>query len=1132
MLFVATGQDVKSQAARQLSKARVGWTRFGNRCTLGLPHSASFRHGTCSERASRKLWRAWVGIFVFATCFTNIQMIHGALRDGRRRAANAPSTKFSFICSRPTAWPSRAFTSSTAQGALASTSAKPGSSRSNETLKPGIKQGLPSGKITAHQKQSLQYGARLDALLPPHLRSHDDASEISASAFTPNATEMARLAHDADKHFNSFLEWVAIDQGRWRAAVWIVKLLVEHFHPKSPLSNRLAHTIQKWNLKGSLNDLVKSPLYLVPQPGEEPAMPHIQASSAPSLHELTDDKPESLTRSEIRRHNILGLVWRDIGRLIIVCATDPGIAGGEVKPDVLEMIALLHHYELMPESIYTYIPAESPDAIQQPPTLHLLSSRIFTALSDATWRAREMSALEEAKRKGGGAVGLETRGSSYRVRVSGIKPEIWLELILWSCLHGGWIADGTTLLRGIHRSKAERQVQWKPISWRDSLNAIAPSGPKDSLDWDGMKFMFDNRSSATMDGVDIAELRVDKTVSSEIVNAYIDALLTMVSTGVGARGISLNIVTRSVRFLREFLQRANLNLGGGSWDAMMIRLVESGSIDVDRNPYVVQELIGLSPRIGEELLSRRSQVIPAYVLDGSAAILGLLHRALYAEIKKSNLEGALRVFKLLQERVDDDRNQSLSDFFSHKYPFSTASGPAANGRSISDFSGIDYPSFSTQIPPATLAAFLELVTNNRYFDLGNWMLGIGNTDIDGPLIHSSLYSNPLISAAIVNHATATDNTKLLQDITKSGTLPAEEGNEYAPTIPRELLQAFFNTQIKLKRWDSAIKILEYMHDTPDFDWSIGNAARVAKAMILAKHQVSAPSDPLGPLADRAEDIFSCMLQGKYGRTQLEAPNSRSFARINTLCVILSSISPHFAARVRAIRPLPKHFNFTLGVTAFNDVLEAVAATQGSEAGRALVDRFAISTAPTVNKTNDAVEEVDFDENNDDESTAAAKQPNNIAAANHSPPPPPPSMPRFLRDAIEADKLPRANIPIPISSGQNSQQATIAMYGRFQRLGPTTVRIIVRQAVRERRELKSKSFAAAQDQSTSTGSGGATASLEIFSWALYTLRRTGHEKSVVWDELAESKVLTGEEMGRIKERAGEMWRRDRRQGKQI
>jgi hypothetical protein len=1014
---------------------------------------------------------------------------------------------------------------------LASTSAKQGNNRANNALKTGNNQGPPSGKITAYQKQSLQYLDRLDALLPLHLRSHGNTLDSSATAFTPNAREMARLAHDADKHFNSFLEWVAIDQGRWRAAVWIVELLIEHFHPKSPLSNRLGHTIQKWNLKGSLDDLVKSPLYLVPQPGEEATMPHIQASSAPSLHELTDDKPESLTRMEVSRHNILGLIWRDIGRLIIVCATDHNIAGGEVKPDVLEMIALLHHYELMPESIYTYLPAESPDAIQQPPTLHLLSSRIFTALSDATWRAREMTALEEAKKQGGGTVGLETRGSSYRVRVSGIKPEIWLELILWSCLHGGWVADGTTLLRGISRSQAKGS--WKPISWRDSLNAITPSGPKDSPDWDGMKFMFDSRSNATMDGVDIAELRVDKTVSSEVVNAYIDALLTMVSTGVGARGISLNVVTRSVRFLREFLQRANLNLGGGSWDAMMIRLVESGSIDVDRNPYVAQELFDLSPRIGEELTSRRSQVIPAYVLDGSAAIFGLLHRALYAEIKKSNLEGALRIFKLLQQRVDEDRNQSLSDFFSHKYPFSTATDTRSSGRSINSFSGIDYPSFSTQIPPATLAAFLELVTNNRYFDLGNWMLGIGNTDIDGPLIPSSLYSNPLIAAAIVHHATATDNTALLANITKSGTARAEEGEDSAPTIPRELLQAFFNTQIKLKRWDSAIRILEYMHDTPDFDWNIGNAARVAKAMILAKHQVAAPSDSLGPFVDRAEDIFTSMLLGKYGNTQLKG--SRYVARLNTLCVVLSSVSPHLAARVRAIRPLPKHFNFTLGVTAFNDILEAVAVTQGSEAGRVLVDKFAIHT-PTESESrrNEDVDvDVDVEASNDDEPTApaAAAEQDNIIT---NPPLPPPSMPRFLRDAIEADRLPRASILIPTGSGKDSHKpVVVAMYGRFQKLGPATVRIIVRQAVRERRELESKSFSASRGQSTThagRGDAAATPSLEIFAWALYTLRRTGHEQAVVWDEVAESKVLTGDEMAGIKERAREMWS-DRRREKE-
>jgi len=963
---------------------------------------------------------------------------------------------------------------------LASTSAKPDISSAHETLNTGINQGLPNKKSSASKNQTLQYIARLDSCLPPHLRSREDASASSAIAFTPKAPETARLALDADRHFSGFLTWLAIDQGRWRAAVWIVKLLVEHFHPKSPLSDRLSHTIQRWNLQDSLDEAVKSPLYLAPQSGET-TTPHIQASSAPSLHELTDDKPEGLARSEVLRHNVLGMVWRDIGRLIIACASDHNIAGGEVKPDVLEMIALLHHYELMPESIYTYVPAESPDAIQQPPTLHLLSTRIFTALSDATWRAREMSALEEAKRQGGGTVGLEARGSSYRVRVSGIKPEIWLELILWSCLHGGWISDGTSLLRSLYRSKAEEQ--WKPISWRDSLNAVMPFGQKDLLDWDGMKFMFDNRSSATMDGVDMAGLRVDKTVSSEIVNAYIDALLTMVNTGVGARGISLNLVMRSIRFLQQFLQRANLNLGGGSWDAMMIRLVESGSIDVDRNPHIVQQLIGLSPRIGEELLSRRSQIIPAYVLDGSAAILGLLHRALHAEIRNSNLEGALKVFKLLQERVDDDRHQSINDFFSHKYPFTTASDPASNVRTTSNFSSIDYPSFSTQIPPATLAAFLELVTNNRYFDLGDWMLGIDNTDIDGPLIPSSLYSNPLISASIVHHATATNNTLLLSKITVSGTVPREEGN---PTIPREMLQAFFNTQIELRRWDAAIRILEYMRDMPDFDWSIANAARVAKAMILTQHQGAPAAGE--PLPGRAEDIFSSLLQGEYGNAQLDATNYKSFARVNTLCVVLSSVSSHLAARVRAIRPLPKHFNFVLSVSAFNDILEAVVATQGSEAGRALVDRFATK----VKAGGSERKHVDADENTTSEQSDVDDTL------------PQPTMPRFLRQAIEADKLPRASIPIP--DGQS-----VAMYGYFQRLAPTTVRIILRQAAREQRELNPTS----------------SASLEIFSWALYTLRHYGHDQSVVWEELRESNILSSDETSRIKGRANDMWKERRR-----
>jgi hypothetical protein len=1022
-------------------------------------------------------------------------MIHGALRDGRRRAANAPSTRFSFLCSRPTAWPCRAFATSPAQGAKSSTSGNINAIRlpRRDKAKPSPK------KVTI----GLSVYQRLELCLPPHLR-HESVGNGTpfATPFEPNAPELAKLALEDSSGTNSVLKHLAIDQGRWRAAVWVVKLLVEHFHTPLSRSDRLSHTIQSWNRIGTLDDATKNPLYPVPNSGE-PLVPHIRTSSSASLDELTDDKPDSLSRAETLRHQILGLIWLDIGRLIIACSSNHKIAGGEVKPDVLEMIALLHHYELMPASIYSYVPAQSEDAIQQPPALHLLSQRIFTALSDATWRAREISALEEAKRQGGELMGLEAKGSSYRIRVSGIKPEIWLELILWSCLHGGWILDGAKLLGLLNRDT--KREHWTPMSWRDSINAVMPIGQEGLLDWDSIKYMFDTRSNATMDAIDINGLRVDKTVSSEVVNAYIDALLDTVSVGIGGRGVDLDTVVHHVRKLRKFLRRANLNLGGGSWDAMILRLVESGSIHVDRDPTIMSRLVGLSPQIGEELQSRRSQAIPSYVLDGSAASLGLLHRALYAEIRNSNLEGALKVFQHLQDRVDRDRHQSLSDFFAHRHLSASGLGEPSTGLFTSNFSGIDYPSFSTQVPPATLAAFLELVTANKSFALGNWMLGIDNTDIDGPLIPISLYANPHISAAIVHYATITNNTALLSKITQLGAVQVEEGGTRAPALPKELLQAFLDAQIELRRWDAARKILEHIHDTYDFDWSVGNAATLAKVMVVeskdstfAKRQAD---------VSRAYRLFASLLAGEYGVVQRP---SRKQESINTLCVVLASVSPLLAATVQKQNALPKHFNFTLRAGAFNSVLESVVATHGSEAGRALVDRFLLPERPKQMRSTERSEAtVVSDEQTDYDDVDDTSNAQDIT--------PSPRMPRFMQDALEADSLSRTKLSIACArqdaAVHDNYMAEVAMYGSFRNIGPTTVRIIVRQALSERANRKSTP----QQQSD-------TQSLDLFAWALVTLRRTGIKQSAVFGELnGTENGLTGDEMRSVKRLAAEMWK---------
>lgn len=220
-------------------------------------------------------------------------MIHGALRDGRRRAANAPSTRFSFLCSRPTRWPSRAFATSLAQGAVASTSGNKNATRNKSTLdKHKYKQTPKQTPKRTSKRTSKQIPIeppdrqRLELCLPPHLRSAD-MNTLNDAPFVPNAKVTAKLVLEPSfLGGRGVLTYLAIDQGRWRAAVWVVKLLLEHFHMRPTHLDRLSHTVQQWNRTGTLDEMTENPLYLVPDSDELQA-PHIKTSSSESLNRLT-----------------------------------------------------------------------------------------------------------------------------------------------------------------------------------------------------------------------------------------------------------------------------------------------------------------------------------------------------------------------------------------------------------------------------------------------------------------------------------------------------------------------------------------------------------------------------------------------------------------------------------------------------------------------------------------------------------------------------------------------------------------------------------------------------------------------------------------------------------------------------
>ena len=143
--------------------------------------------------------------------------------------------------------------------------------------------------------------------------------------------------------------------------------------------------------------------------------------------------------------------------------------------------------------------------------LNLFSSRILTSLSDAAWRAHEKLVVEEAKAKGGEQLSLrpEIPGTAYRVYVSGLRSEVWLELILWSCLHRGWISEGTAILRAMYAAPKARE--WKPLSWRSLMNFA-----ESERDWERLEYMFNTQRRSAVEIYPFTTNSVRRTSAKEV----------------------------------------------------------------------------------------------------------------------------------------------------------------------------------------------------------------------------------------------------------------------------------------------------------------------------------------------------------------------------------------------------------------------------------------------------------------------------------------------------------------------------------------------------------------------------------------------------------------------------------------
>lgn len=207
-----------------------------------------------------------------------------------------------------------------------------------------------------------------------------------------------------------------------------------------------------------------------------------------------------------RGHEGLGQVWASVGNMLLVATDlpqeDPNHKA--LMTNALQIIAHLHHVDALPSTIYTHSHCEDRSVIQKPPTLYLLAYRMMAVLSDFAWKAHDDALRQEAPSVGAKKWyrGHELPSPAREPHIYELGSEVWLELVLWSCVEGGWLSEAGWI--ATEMAKRQADLKWRAVEWNEIRKPTAPK-----LNW-----------SARFE-LDVAK-----------------SLMTQVASGVGNAGIS------------------------------------------------------------------------------------------------------------------------------------------------------------------------------------------------------------------------------------------------------------------------------------------------------------------------------------------------------------------------------------------------------------------------------------------------------------------------------------------------------------------------------------------------------------------------------------------------------------------
>ena len=765
--------------------------------------------------------------------------------------------------------------------------------------------------LSEKRREPQAWVALVNEFLPRSLRSTHNAEGDETAEDTKFLPALLSKARSTTPLKFDVLGYMGVTEGRWDALRWLFQSLSREYQT---IAKKKEHKKEEgfvpWSVAEpnpygvtSLDEIVDIPINF-----DVTAVQSAGASNCPKEIRLGFD-------SEVSRPEWLGQIWAMLAFMILNAAEFPPnhTNGQKIMPFVLETLAHLHHIDAVPRTTYTYHETSDANGSRKPPTLALMADHIMSVLSDSAWKAQDEKIRAEGEAMGARNwyKGHEMPEPTIQPRIENLGKGIWLDLILWCCVEGGYYTEAAWAVAQI--SKRKHAQQWRVIGWSEIR---LPEKPE--MNWSvraeleiARSYMSRIGSAFAIAGPRELPPLVDmgpRTVSREVILTLIDGLASSLRP--------VAEIEPQIACCRGLLsQKRSLTSETNILNKAVLSIFASRNADTEEAPEAADRVLALTPICDS---SSKSKILEkAHDNEVPAALLGLLSRTLYSHTKKGNVQAALRTFLNIQKIIDTDRQRQIIKFAED---LNGAQRTGDEDQLASESINNIIPNVYPQIPVHILSAFLNLLTDAHLYDLGNWLLY--SDEVDGPFIPPSLYSELNLQSALLRFATATRNGELFTHVSEKLQLP----------LATDILRTILQCQITLCNWDAAENIFGKLRRRPALGWQDVDIMLVARSILrLEKDKKSQRGSQA-----RARALLQQLLNGKFSLTRSRSkPWTVTHQRmLNQVYLMLRTI-PTILRRLKKPRFTKTHGTrppIRVSSQAFDILLEGIVETEGSLAG--------------------------------------------------------------------------------------------------------------------------------------------------------------------------------------------------------